>query len=64
MRPMTRSKSYPHRSNSLQGVSRRKIGVKTAQVAAVQANALWLLGRVEFPHSLDPLRSMGGNGLL
>jgi hypothetical protein len=28
--------------------------MKTAQVAAVQANAPWSLGRVESPHSLDP----------
>jgi len=50
---MTHFISYPRRSNGLQGVSRRKIEVKTAQVDAVQVNSLWSLGRDEFPHSLD-----------
>lgn len=53
---MTHLRSCPHRSNGLQEVSPRKIEVKTAQVDAVQENALSSLGRVEFPHSLDPKR--------
>ena len=56
MWPMTHFISYPRRSNGRQGISRRKIEVKTAQVDAVQVNSLWLLGREEFSHSLDPLQ--------
>lgn len=52
MWPMTHFISYPRRSNGRQGISRRKIEVKTAQVDANQAIALWLSGRKAFPHSL------------
>lgn len=54
---MTHFISYPRRSNDRQGVSRRKVEVKTVQVDAVQVNSLWSLGREEFPHSLGRKRS-------
>lgn len=44
MWPITHFISYPRRPNGRQGVSGRKIEVKTVQVDAVQVNSLWLLG--------------------